>query len=468
MAASDDAGIPGPAVRRRALAWTALGAMTLAVIMLGVFLVRNAGLLLLGLVGLMVAAAGAWWTITEQPPRRWLGAVALPIGLLLVAGSILAATADSRLQSVEMLATVILLSVAAISARFAMAPELHLLDQLRHATPARPKYPVLLCNPRSGGGKIEQFDLVGHAQELGVETVEMSPGEDLAQLAQDAVDRGADCLGIAGGDGSQSVVAGVAVTHGLPMVIISAGTRNHFAQDLGLDTNDPREGLRAFVDGVERHVDYGTANGRVFVNNVSLGLYAELVRDDRYRDAKVDVSLELLPELAGPSAEPFDLSFTLPDGREVSGAFLVLVSNNPYVLGLSPDASQRLSLDTGQLGVFAITADTGTDFALAVASFTVGLGRIDPRVHELTADEFEVASRSHPIRAAVDGEPVDLAAPLTIRIHPKSLRLMVPRENLLVVEQRAARGFSLSDLVSVAQGRHTPRVLKLAIAQQQR
>ena len=204
---------------------------------------------------------------------------------------------------------------------------------LRATQRVRPHKPVLLCNPWSGGGKVAKFGLAEIAAELGVETVFLDKGLDLAALARDAIARGADCLGMAGGDGSQALVASIAHEHGIPFVCISAGTRNHFAQDLGFDKEDPRQGMAAFRDGVERFIDYGTVGDRLFVNNVSLGVYATIVQQDSYRDAKRETTREMLPEMLSQQAEPFDLQFTTPDEVEIDGAFVIQVSNNPYVWG---------------------------------------------------------------------------------------------------------------------------------------
>jgi hypothetical protein len=177
--------------------------------------------------------------------------------------------------------------------------ELHEIDRLR-AGHVRPQRPVLICNPKSGGGKVESFGLIAQADDMGIEVVLLEPGLDLAQLARDAIARGADCLGMAGGDGSQALVASIAIEHNIPFVCISAGTRNHFALDLGLDRTDPRKGMIALRDGVERRVDFATVGDRLFVNNVSLGIYATIVQEDEYRDAKVETTKARLPENAGP------------------------------------------------------------------------------------------------------------------------------------------------------------------------
>jgi hypothetical protein len=106
---------------------------------------------------------------------------------------------------------------------------------------------------------------------------------------------------LAGGDGSQAIVAEVAAELELPYACIPAGTRNHFALDLGVDRDDVVGALDALVDGGERHVDLAEVNGRVFVNNVSLGVYAEAVQRPGYRGAKVRTLLDTVPDALGPT-----------------------------------------------------------------------------------------------------------------------------------------------------------------------
>ena len=317
---------------------------------------------------------------------------------------------------------------------------------------ARPAHPVLLCNPWSGGGKVEKFGLVELASSLGVETVMLDHGLDLAELARDAIARGADCLGMAGGDGSQALVASIAVEHGLPFVCVTAGTRNHFALDLGLDRRDPRQSLYAFRDAIERRVDYATVNDRFFVNNVSLGVYATIVQQEGYREAKAETTRRLLPEMLGDTQEPFDLSFVTPDGTEVDGSFLVMVSNDPYVLAASPSTSQRLRLDTGQLGVFAVTAATGIQAAEVVTLALAGQGGRSRHAFEFTCETFEITSRSGTAYAGIDGEALELETPMTFRTHPGGLRMLVPEGNVEVALRRQSRQVQVRDLVHLATG----------------
>ena len=178
------------------------------------------------------------------------------------------------------------------------------------------------------------------------------------------------------------------------------GTRNHFALDLGLDRRDPRKSVAAFRDAVERRVDYATVNDRFFVNNVSLGVYATIVQEEGYREAKVDTTTRLLPEMLGDPVEPFDLQFVTPDGEEVDGAFLIMVSNNPYVLGASLDVSQRRRLDTGRLGVFAVRASTGAQAAKVVSMAFAGKAPAGV-AFQFQCAQFEVRSvEGRPSRAS--------------------------------------------------------------------
>ena len=353
----------GPSLRRRLLALLSLLATAVFVVEVIVFVTRNVVWLVVALVGLAAAVWGVWWLLTERLPRRAFGLAGLVAGAVAIVVAIVQAVGGFHGPILRIVAVAVALAVAALAARAALAPDLRELDRLRAAKHLHPRKPVLLCNPWSGGGKVVKFGLADMAAGMGVEVVFLDKGLDLADLAHQAIARGADCLGMAGGDGSQALVAAIAHKHDIPFVCISAGTRNHFAQDLGFDKEDPRKGMAAFRDGVERFIDFATVGDRLFVNNVSLGVYATIVQQDGYRDAKLETTKEMLPEMLGGRAEPFDLQFTTPAGVEVDDSFLIMVSNNPYVLGPSLDVSQRRRLDSGELGVFAVNAASGREAA---------------------------------------------------------------------------------------------------------
>ena len=218
---------------------------------------------------------------------------------------------------------------------------------------------MLFFNPKSGGGKAERFSLADEARARGIEPIELGPPWDLEQLVRDAVADGADGLAMAGGDGSQAIVAAIAAELDLPYACVPAGTRNHFALDLGVDRDDVVGALDAFVDGGERRVDLAEVNGRVFVNNVSLGLYAEAVQRAGYRDAKLRTLLDTVPDVLGPDGTGLDLRWTGPGGHEHHSGAAILVSNNRYRLGRAVGSGTRPRIDDGLLGITVVGAPTG-------------------------------------------------------------------------------------------------------------
>ena len=233
----------GVGLRRRVLAVTSMVVGAALVVVTVVFAARHVGALLIGVAGLALVAGGAWWVITERMPRRVIGVAGVAVGAVLVVVAVFNATPDVDRPVLRLVIVAVLFLVMVGCSRAALVSELHERDSRRPLEVTPPRHPVLLCNPWSGGGKVEQFGLVELAESMGVEVVMLDHGLDLETLARDAVARGADCLGMAGGDGSQALVASIAVEHDLPFVCVSAGTRNHFALDLGIDRDDPRLSL---------------------------------------------------------------------------------------------------------------------------------------------------------------------------------------------------------------------------------
>ncbi len=281
--------------------------------------------------------------------------------------------------------------------------------------------PVLFVNPRSGGGAAARAGVAERARELGIEVIILDPGQSLTALASAVAASGAGALGMAGGDGSLVEVAAVAVANGLPFVCVPAGTRNHFALDLGVDRRDLTGALDAFTDGVERLIDVGDVNGRMFLNNVSLGVYGEAVRRPEYRDAKVRTLLQTAQEVAGPSRHAAGLRLIDDAGREHSGLDIVLVSNNPYALDQPLPRGTRPALDGGQLGI-VIMAPPGNGPPPPPGSGLPVPGR------SWHATRLEV-SAEEPVHAGVDGEPADLLPPLRFMIRPAALRVRISRRH---------------------------------------
>jgi diacylglycerol kinase family enzyme len=345
----------------------------------------------------------------------WIVTVAALVGLLAFIGP----------RSIVGAVVVGVVLVAGGSAsRYAMAEDLRSLQ--RRPTPGAPveaaRRGVLLMNPKSGGGKVETFHLVDEARRRGIEPIVLEPGDDLLQMARDAIAEGADVVGMAGGDGSQALVASIAKDHDVAFVCVPAGTRNHFALDLGLDRDDVVAALDAFGPAVERVVDLATVNGRVFVNNVSLGLYATVVESEDYRDHKVGTALSMMPDLLGTDTTPFDLRHVGPDGDARSGAHVLMVANNPYELTNIAVFGTRERLDTGLLGIVTLTLEKATDLPRVLAR---GATPGEQGVSEWAVDAFDVES-DQLVAAGVDGESLTIDPPLRFRSLPGALRVRIP------------------------------------------
>jgi diacylglycerol kinase family enzyme len=411
---------PGTA---RIWAWIALVAAVGVLATLAVLLAHDVVALLLVLAALGLAGAGLWLAATRRGMARLLG---IAVAVAALAGGVVALIAQDVID--ELVALVVAIAVFGAASRMALRrsqiPER--ADSTHPAArSARARSAVLLINPRSGGGKAERFDLAGEARKRGIRAVVLDRGDDLLELAEQALNDGADVIGMAGGDGSQALVATVAMRHNVPHVCIPAGTRNHFALDLGLDRDDVIGALDAFTDGVERRIDLARVNDHVFVNNASLGVYAEVVQSDAYRDAKLETWTQMLPELLGPGAPPIDLEFEGPDGTELSDAPLVLVSNNPYQLTSLAGAGTRARLDTGRLGLVAARITAASDIAEFVMFETIGQAQRFHGLLEWSEVRFEVRSSS-PVAVGLDGEALMLEPPLQFVSLPGALRVRLP------------------------------------------
>jgi|tagenome__1003787_1003787.scaffolds.fasta_scaffold20963661_3 diacylglycerol kinase family enzyme len=386
---------------RRASAAVALVAAA-GVLVLGVTVAVDdfpRGLLLLLCAALV--AAGTW----EGVLRRGWGRVAgLAIAGAALAGGLYVLGDEGYRRSLLLLGVAALVWHAAARVAFRA-------DVVLPAAP-RPRRPVVVINPRSGDGRAARAGLVTAARERGIDVVELRPGDDLAELVREAVDAGADALAMAGGDGSQAVVAALAAEADLPYACIPAGTRNHFALDLGVNRDDVVGALDAFVDGGERLVDLAEVNGRVFVNNVSLGVYAEAVQQEGYRAAKLRTLLDTVAASRAGDGASRDLRWTTPGGRTMQGAAVVMVSNNQYRLGGAAGAGTRPTVDEGLLGVTVVDPPVS------------GVRRRRRPWRQWVTPDFRVEA-TRPVPAGIDGEAAVFTPPVVFRTRPAALRVRV-------------------------------------------
>jgi diacylglycerol kinase family enzyme len=421
---------PTPRPVQRLAAFGALLALVGAMAAAGYVLVHNPAALPVTLLALLGAVIAGWLALINRGARRVTG--------LLIAVAALALMVLLIGPDIAWVTVVVLLAAAsAACARVAIGPHRPRAPGPEVSVAVKPaERPVLIINPGSGGADPA---LAAAARRRGIKVVTLGDGDDLRTLADRAVraepDRGsgswrrltfwrptralpADAIGVAGGDGSQALVADLARQHDIAFVCVPAGTRNHFAQDLGLNRTDPIAALDGFGRAVERRVDLGRVNGRVFVNNVSLGAYAMLVQAEEYRAAKLTTAAAMLPDLLGAEAVPFDLRFNGPDGEAYSSAVLVLVSNNPYAVATAAGLAGRPRIDTGELGVVVISGG----------------------LRQWTASALRVESDG-PVPVGIDGETLQMQPPLEFEALPDALRVRLPRGTIAPAAVGRVPGF---------------------------
>jgi diacylglycerol kinase family enzyme len=276
-------------------------------------------------------------------------------------------------------------------------------------------HPVLIINPNSGSGKAAKIGLADKAEGLGIETVVRKKGEKIGDLANTAVDNGCDHLIIAGGDGSLARVAKVAIERDVPFSCIPSGTRNHFAMDLGHDRSDPAKALATAFGGVEFRVDVGRIGKKLFLNNVSFGIYADAIAETGYREHKTESLAEAAEEhFKDPDAR---LSVEDPDGAVHDDIGVLLASNNPYQFIGAPDFAGRARLDTGTLGVIL-----GDRESVGASNLT------HSAVKQWTVLQMTVDSTHKKVHVGIDGSLHKVKAPVDIHVDHAVLRVVLPTE----------------------------------------
>ena len=417
-ACDDQAVSPQSTPAQRWLARLSFVLVAAAIVILLLFAgLRSLAMLAVGGAAVVVSLAAAYFFLSRRGILRWLSLAVFalaPIAVIVVyafRGVLWVAIASAAAWL-----------LASVTARWALAGKPGDWRMPEHPAQPPARHPYLIMNPKSGGGKVEKFDLKRKAEELGAEVYLIGGPEpvDVARVAREAVAKGADLLGVAGGDGTQALVAGVAAEHGIPFLVISAGTRNHFALDLGLDREDPAACLGALSGGVELRVDLGMINGQVFVNNASFGAYAEVVETPAYRDDKLNTTLNLLPDLL-QGHRGARLS-ARADGTEIRSPQALLVANNPYGTGDVAGMSRRARLDQGVLGV------VGVKVRNARQAVDLLRGRKASGLRVLTTSRIEISADAAQIPVGVDGEAVSMPTPVTCTIRPSALRVWVPKD----------------------------------------
>ena len=285
----------------------------------------------------------------------------------------------------------------------------------------------LILNPAAGGAAGYLDGLTKAAHERGIRVHVLEPGEDARFAAIAAAEGGSKVLGVAGGDGSISAVATVAAEYEVALVLVPTGTLNHFARDLGLDLARPLRALDALYAGHERRVDVGRINGRTFINNVSIGVYAQMLGDPGYRQDKLRVAqTKLKAALSDPELRRA-LRITPPEGAPLEGVLAVVVSNNPYEFARWDRLGQRHRLDTGMLQVSVLDASVLEELERRLAGTTLpSVIEMRRALRHWTSESLEMGVPGEMVQAGVDGEPITFEAPLRFSVDPGALHVLVP------------------------------------------
>jgi diacylglycerol kinase family enzyme len=387
-----------------------------AAVLIGFAGLRSLALVGIGVLGVGVVLAGGYWFLANRGVLRWLAlalVILAPIAILVLYGW-------KHLIWVAVLSVVLAL-LAVVTARASLSTGG--ADTTMPTYPASPsKRAFIVMNPRSGDGKVAKFGLKEKAEALGAQVAMLEGPEivDVAALARKAVADGCDLLGVAGGDGTQALVAGIASEHDLPFLVISAGTRNHFALDLGLNREDPSTCLDALTNGEELRIDLGIIGDRTFVNNASFGAYAEVVENPAYRNDKRGTTLQTMPDLL-KGHRGAHLAVRAGDAT-IQGPQALLVSNNPYETGDVAGLGRRARLDTGTLGFIAVTVDSARQ-AVGLIRSGKGRGLTFGATMEVTVD-----ADAPEVPVGVDGETVMMPTPVRCAIRPLVLRVLVPKD----------------------------------------
>lgn len=404
-----------PAARRGA-AIAAVVAALAAVLALLSTIIANPLASLISILALASLVMSAWVALTNRGRKRRLALVLAVAALVLLVVTLVRDEEHGYL----LLVSFVLLAIGVPAGRFALGREPAPLPSDEDVPPA--ERPALVVNPKSGDGRAESLGLSEEARRRGIRVYEFDGTRSILDLVAQAVQDGADAVGVAGGDGSLTMAARVVSDAGRDFVCIPAGTRNHFALDLGLDRTDPLAGLAAFGPAHRRVIDLGEVNGRPFLNNVSLGLYGEIVQSDDYRGDKVGTTLARLPDIVTDTPQALDLLFTDDQGVVRDDAQVVHVSNNPYIVSVV-GLGGRPTLRSGELGIICLRIDGGLRAAEVIARSI--LGGSGDAMRSWSAPDFRVDSAA-PVAAGIDGEAVTLDPPLLFRSIPGAVPVRLP------------------------------------------
>jgi diacylglycerol kinase family enzyme len=289
-----------------------------------------------------------------------------------------------------------------------------------------PEVGTLFLN-RNSGVKSEDEELIAAARGAGLEVIELSPELDCSQLIRERLTRGTRLFVAAGGDGTVHHVVQPLIDTDATLAVIPTGTYNHFARDLDIPL-DWREALDVALHGHSRPIDAARINDRFFVNNVSLGLYPELVARREAHGRDYPRWKARLYAFAGTMRKYKHVTLAVEsEGHsEVIRTHVFMVSNNTYDLGRVGIEAPRDTLTGGKLSVYWLPHTSRVRLTRYIARYLAGRVRTIPGFRSFHTQRLHVQSTRAELRIGIDGEVFSLTTPLSIAIVPHSLMVRVP------------------------------------------
>lgn len=281
---------------------------------------------------------------------------------------------------------------------------------------------------RNSGVKSEDEELIAAALAAKLEVVELSPEIDCLREVRDRLARGIRLIIAAGGDGTVNHVVQGLIHADATLAVIPTGTYNHFAKDLEIPLAWAGA-LEVALHGETKAVDVAHVNDRFFVNNLSLGLYPEMVerREAHGRDyprwkARIYAFYGALRKYRHVT-----LAVESEGRHELIRTHVFMVSNNSYDLERFGVEASRETLTGGKLSVYWLPHTSRLRLTRYIARYLAGRVRTIPGFRSFRARSLHVQSTHAHVRVGIDGELFTLDAPLQVSIAPQSLHVRVPR-----------------------------------------
>jgi undecaprenyl-diphosphatase len=279
---------------------------------------------------------------------------------------------------------------------------------------------VVLVNPHSGPDETSPSDIAAEFPGSRVHEIE---GHTVKRQVEDAIERATapEFLAVAGGDGTIRCAAGVVAGTDLPLLPIPAGTRNHFAREVGIPTL--ADAARA-SSGRIKLIDVGEVNGEVFVNNANIGIYPRIVADRKVHQKRFSKQTATIVATWQQVKTLHKFTVTV-DGGEQYRAWMVFVGNGRYGTSLL-DLADREALDGGILDVRIMRADGKLARLRVALSLLLGRAEASPMTVFDQVSSIELGFTKPRIDVALDGEIIPMSTPLHFRCRAKALKVLVP------------------------------------------